>query len=100
MGFPRKMVEARFHRRCLDGLDGLTSLDTQTRRDSWEAVRKLTYDYLSKTAGRFSLRGAKKDLTVVHRAWDKGSRDVREALNELAKLSHDEQPTTGDPSSR
>jgi EH domain-containing protein 1 len=99
MSFPRKMAEARFHRQCLDGLDGLTPLDTQTRRDSWEAVRKLTYDYLTKTAGRFSLRGAKKDLTVVHRAWDKGSRDVREALNELAKLSHDEQPTTGNPSS-
>jgi EH domain-containing protein 1 len=84
--FPRKMVESGFHRRCLDNLDGLTRLDTQTRKDTWAAVSRLTHDYLQKTMGRFSYRGVRQDHAIVRRVRDRGAREVREALNEVADM--------------
>jgi hypothetical protein len=82
-----RFFQSGFHRNSLKDLDALTPLETQTRRDSWEAVRQLVYDYLKKTLGRFSLREVKQDFAVVCRVRDKGSKDVREALNELAAMT-------------
>jgi energy-coupling factor transporter ATP-binding protein EcfA2 len=82
----RKLVESKLHRNALKDLDALTPLETQTRRDSWEAVRQLVHDFLKKSAGRFSLREVKQDLAIVSRVRDKGSKEVREALNELASM--------------
>ncbi len=94
MTVPLRFFQSRFHRSRLNNLDALTPLETQTRRDSWEAVRPLVQRYLEKTAGRFSLGEAKQDLSIVCRVRDKGSRDVREALNELAGMT-DDTPTSG-----
>jgi hypothetical protein len=82
----RSFFDSKFHRKNLRNLDALTPLETQTRRDSWEAVRQLVFDFLTKSAGRFSLREVKQDLAIVCRVRDKGSKDVREALNELASM--------------
>jgi hypothetical protein len=83
-----RVFQSRFHRRHLKDLDALTPLETQTRQDSWEAVRGLAKSFLEKTAGRFSLREVKQDFSIVCRVRDKGSKDVREALNELAAMTN------------
>ena len=93
MGIPRKYFQASFHRRCIENLDDLTVLDTQTRKDSWKAVRQLVHDYLQKTEGRFSTSTARQDYTIVRRVRDDGSREVREALNELANMQPDGRPS-------
>lgn len=91
-----KHATSRFHQLRLDGLDELTHIQNQTRRDSWEAVRGLVSAYLKKTAGRFSLRQVKREYMAVKLVYEKGSRDIREALNELATISNDglEEPDT------
>ncbi len=92
MAVPSKLLQSKFHRNSLNDLDSLTSLENQTRRDSWQAVRERAYDYLKRTAGRFSLREVWQDFTIVSRVRDKGSKEVREALNELASLGNDIPP--------
>ncbi|MBW2107120.1 MAG: dynamin family protein [Deltaproteobacteria bacterium] len=86
LAVPMRFYQSRFHRDALNNMDALTPLDNQTRRDSWENVRQLVRDYLNKTAGRFSLREVKQDFAIVCQVRDKGSKEVREALNELATM--------------
>ena len=87
MAVVRRPFESRFNRNSLKDLDALTPLETQTRRDSWEAVRQMVDSFITKSAGSFSLREVKQDLAIVCRVRDKGSKDVREALNELASMT-------------
>lgn len=92
VGLPGKFIEKRFLKRQLGTLETLTLLGTQTRRDSWQAVAQLVHDYIETTAGRFSLRTVSQDYASVRRAYDSGSKEVREALNELANMRSDGQP--------
>lgn len=85
-----KRLENRFHSRSLRNLDGLTPLENQTRRDSWQAVKGFVRAYLEKNAERFSLRETKKEYAAVKRIKDAGSTEIREALNELARIEDDE----------
>jgi EH domain-containing protein 1 len=80
----------RYHSRMLKDLDKLTHLENQTRRDSWESVKNFVYNYLEKTRGRFSLSKTKTDYAAVKMVRDKGSTEIREALNELAGLKDDD----------
>ncbi|MEJ2656598.1 MAG: dynamin family protein [Desulfobacterales bacterium] len=80
----------RFHSGLLKDLDKLTPLENQTRRDSWESVKNFVYNYLEKTSGRYSLSKTKKDYAAVKQVKDKGSTEIREALNELAGLKEDD----------
>jgi hypothetical protein len=85
-----KYFVSGFHRSRLDDLDTLTPIENQTRRDTWEAVRGLVSAYLKKTAGRFSLRQTRREYASVRQVYEKGSRDIREALNELSTITDDE----------
>ncbi|MBU1163618.1 MAG: Dynamin family protein, partial [Proteobacteria bacterium] len=76
-----------FHKKCLKNLDTLTVIKNQTHRDSWEAIRNIAKNYLTKTGGRFSL---KKEFADVRRVCDKGSQEIREAMKELSTIRHDE----------
>lgn len=72
------------HRRILNkDLDQLTSLATQSRRDSWAQVKELVRSHLTRTGGRFSAAEVRRELAGVKRVQEKGARDVREALGEL-----------------
>jgi hypothetical protein len=84
-----KSFSSRYHRSRLKDLDELTPIENQTRRDSWGAIRDLVSVYLKKTSGRFKLREVKREYTAVRQVYDKGSREIREALNELATISND-----------
>ena len=87
---PLKFFGKRFHRNMLRDFDKLTSLNNQTRRDSWNAIRDVAFDYVKKTAGRFSLNQVKHEYAVVSEVCDRGSKDIREALNELARIGEGE----------
>jgi EH domain-containing protein 1 len=81
-----KMFTQRFHRERLHDLDNLTLLDTQTRRDSWEAIEDMVHIFLEQTEGKFSLSEAKRDLDAVNDVYRKGAREIREAMYELSTL--------------
>jgi len=81
-----KFLTARFHRKQIKALDNLTSLDNQTRKDSWQAIKDLTLQFLEKKNGKHSLRKLKKDYRGVQDIFEKGGREIRKALKELAAL--------------
>jgi len=87
-----KWFRSRFHRRQLKKIDALTPLDTQTRRDSWQAVRDIVYTYLEKTRGRFSGKTVSRDYAEVREVHEKGTREIREALSELASTADGDRP--------
>ncbi|MFO7962641.1 MAG: dynamin family protein [Desulfobacterales bacterium] len=85
----RKYVQNRFFRNALKHLDNLTGLYTQTRRDSWQSVRHLVEKYLKKTRGRYRVKEVKREYAEIRRVFDRGAREIREALNELSAIRHD-----------
>jgi hypothetical protein len=87
-----KYFTARFHRVLLRDIDRLTAIDNQTRKDSWEAVRDLTYNFLKKTAGRFSQKEIKQDYVTVQQVYDTGSKDIRKALSDISSTRNNQSP--------
>jgi EH domain-containing protein 1 len=81
----------RFHKNILKNMDHLTALKTQTRQDSWDAVRNLVFTYLKNSLGRYSLRDVRYEYSLVWKVYEKGSKEIREALRELADLTPDEE---------
>jgi len=86
----KKLFFRRFKKRRMKDLDGLTTLENQTRRDSWDSIRAVAATYLEKTGGFFSLRDLRGEYSSVLRVFESGAREIREALNELAALDHDD----------
>ncbi|MBI5063076.1 MAG: Dynamin family protein, partial [Desulfatitalea sp.] len=81
----------RFLKKTLKNIAQLTPLQTQTRRDSWESVRELVVGYLRNTNGKFSLREARREYGAVWKIYERGSKEIREALKELENLPEDEE---------
>lgn len=86
----RRLFKGRLHKKQMDGLDNLTPLENQRRKDSWKAVRQNLVDYLEKYRGKFSLRSLIKDYQMVHEVNTADLRDIREALKELSGIPEDE----------
>ena len=86
----KKLFYRRFRKRQLKHLDAFTPLENQTRRDSWDSVRELVSQHIIKTSGQFSKRDLKKEHESVWRVFENGARKIREALNELASIHHDD----------
>lgn len=82
----------RYLSKQLKLLDDLTTLENQTRRDSWKAVQELVYNTLKRTAGRFSLGDARRDQAEMRAVHSKGANEIREALKELSTLPPDGEP--------
>lgn len=87
----------RFHEKQLLLLDQLTPLNTQTRKDNWEAIRQKLEMFLRKTEGKFSLSEAKAAFSSLRNLCENGTREVREALSELATIQNDQ---LGEPAGR
>jgi EH domain-containing protein 1 len=85
----KKYRSVFFHRKIIKNIDTLTNLHTQTRRDTWAAVRPLVLQFLEKTGGRFPLKEIKKDYANVRMVFEKGAKEIREALNDLSTIRHD-----------
>ncbi len=88
-----RWLRQRFHRDQMRNLDRLTPLRNQTRRDSWQAIRDLVYMTLNRTEGRIARKEVMTEYETVHRIHEEGSKDIREALNELATLEAGETPS-------
>jgi hypothetical protein len=87
----RPMQYKRFLKKTLKSLDHLTQLSNQTRRDSWEAVRNFVSSYLRNSNGKYSLRDVRREYFEIRQIHQKGSKEIREALRELAGLSPDDE---------
>ena len=86
----KRFSESRFHRQRMKNIDKLTPLENQTRLDSWKTIRELVNNYLKKTKGRFPFREIRKEYSEVHRVFDKGAKEIREALAELSNIKDNE----------
>lgn len=93
----RPSSRRRFHRRQLAQLDTLTALGNQTRRDNWQNVKEMARRFLEKSNGRFSTRHARHDHATVQRVYLQGSKEIREALNELSTIRHDGPAPVNEP---
>ena len=76
----------RFFRKQVKNIDTLTPLENQTRRDCWDAVRERVLQYLNNTGGKYPKRKVKQDHEDMLAVFEKGSREIREAIRELAAL--------------
>ncbi len=90
--FLKKMFTKRFNRKCLAEVDSLTTIENQTRRDSWYSIKDYVYSYMRKTGGAFPLRQIRREYRAALGVFEKGSKEIREALNELATIRHDDNP--------
>jgi EH domain-containing protein 1 len=81
-----QMLVKRFHRKQLSQVDGLVTLENQNQKDTWAAVRELAITYLEKTKGKFSLKSMEEDHTAVKTVLEQGTKEIREAINELAAI--------------
>jgi len=84
-----KYFSGRHHRKALTRLDQLTPLDTQNRRDSWQAIQDLVFSYLQKTDGKFPGKEAKQDYLETVQVYEKGAKEIREALSGLPSMPND-----------
>lgn len=87
----RRFFFKRFHKKTIKNIDHLTALKTQTRRDSWDAVRNLVHAHLRNTRGKYSLKNVRNEYSNVWKTYEKGSHEIRVALKELAEISPDEE---------
>jgi EH domain-containing protein 1 len=91
-----KTALRRFHRKQLEHTDALISLKSQTNQDNWQMIQDKVAAFLEKNDGHFSSGITKKDSDAMLAVFQKGSREIREALNELSALRPGE-PLTDPP---
>ena len=92
----KKYFNSRFLKKTLKNLSTLIKLNTQTRRDTWERIKSLVSDYLTRKNGQYSLKEVKKEYSEVRMVFERGTHDIREALNELSGMGDgEEQPLEG-----
>jgi len=90
LALAQKYFYSRFLKKWLRQLDSLTPLPNQTRRDSWASIRDLLYVNLKNSNGRFSLSQVLGEHATVKQIHNRGSREIREALKELAGIAMDD----------
>jgi hypothetical protein len=84
--FVSRIFASSHHRKIMENLDLLTPLPTQTRKDSWMAVKKMVHTWLEDTAGQFSLKQVKQEYSDAREVFEKGSGEIRDALAELSNM--------------
>jgi len=92
----QNVLYSRFLKKWLRQLDKLTPLTNQTRRDSWAAIRDLLYVNLKDSNGSYSLSQVLGEHATVKQIHDRGSKEIREALKELAGLAPDDEAWFGE----
>lgn len=88
----QKTLESRFEKEQLEKIDNLTNLKTQARRDTWNSVKGLVKDYILRTGGKYSMSPLELHYRAVRSVVEKGSKEIRAALNEYANLKSDDIP--------
>ena len=85
-----KYFGKRFHKKSLNNIDSIVSLNSQINRDNWESIKGFVLNYLEKTQGRFSLNLIKEEYADIVQTRDEGCLEIRRALNELAAITKKE----------
>ena len=67
-------------------IDSLTPLETQTRKDSLQAIKNPAIRFIKSTKNASSLWDMQADYAMVVKIHEHGAKDVREALNELSGI--------------
>lgn len=86
----QKSLEAKFEKEQLEKLDNLTNLKTQARRDTWNSVKGYVRDYIIRTKGKYAMSPLEVHYRAVRSVVEKGSKEIRSALNEYANLKPDD----------
>jgi hypothetical protein len=86
----QKYFFARFRKKNIKHIDELTPLDNQSRRDSWEAIQDMVKVQIKKPIEGLSLRDLTREFDSVKMVFNKGAKDIREALNQLSAINHDD----------
>lgn len=89
--FIRRFFYNKFQKRQLEQIDDLTPLENQTRKDCWAAIKELVHRNLTKRNGRFSYRQLKQEYNAIIKVYKQGSKEIREALKELANIEMDQE---------
>lgn len=79
-----------FRNKSLLSLDQLTPLTSQTRSDSWDAIKKIVAAFIQRDEGTLPLKQMAREFKDVQFVFNEGSRDIREALNEISTLRKDQ----------
>ncbi|MCP4744980.1 MAG: Dynamin family protein [Desulfobacteraceae bacterium] len=87
----RKTFYNRFYRKTLKQIDNLTTLENQTRRDCWETIRNTVLLFLSNSNGKYPIGDLRHDYRKVWKVYEKGSKEIREALSELNEISPEDE---------
>ena len=87
--FIRQYYLSRFHRRQMKNVDGLTPLENQKRKETWQFVKTMVLDYLKKTGGIFPVWMVKQEYAAIKDIAEHETREVREALNEINTIKSD-----------
>jgi GTPase SAR1 family protein len=87
----RRFLFNRFQKDILNTIDQLTPLNTQIRRDNWNAIRELLINHVRDTEGRYSLGEVRREYNAVWKVYERGAKDIRDALKELEGLPEDEE---------
>lgn len=81
----------RKHRKLMEENDDLTPLNNQARQDTWASVKERVAEFLKGSKGQFSLHEARGHHQHLTKLCTQGTREVRDALKELASIPPDEE---------
>ena len=81
---------SRFRKKNIRNVDALTPLDNQSRRDSWESIRELVKTQIKKPIDKLPLKDLIREFDSVTMVFNKGAKGIREALNQLSAINHDD----------
>lgn len=84
--FPAKILSNKHHEKLLMDLDSLTTLNNQTRIDSWNAVKNIARTFIGEKKDKFSLKQVEKDYGTTMHVELNETKEFREGVNELSKI--------------
>lgn len=86
LNFIQKILIRKHLDHMIKDIDHLTPLETQTRKDSWQAIKNIVIRFIQRTKNKTSLWDMQADYGMVEKIHQHGAKDVREALNELSGI--------------
>jgi len=86
----QKMLIRKHLDHTVQTLDDLTPLETQTRKDSWKAIKDIAIRFIQRSNNAASLWDMQTDYAMVQNIYKHGAKDIREALNELSSIRNNQ----------
>ncbi len=77
------LARMKFHRRAMLSIDSYIKIQNQTEQDTWDHMKQMVLDFLSKTNGSFSGMKVRRDHRHVKGAIKKTTKDLRKAVSQL-----------------